>query len=113
MKIPKSIVLIIIILASCGPAKTSITVINLSGHLIDSLKISSYGFMLNYKNLKPKDTISYSGKVDVRGDGVFSTLVYIDDSLVNASGFGYFSTQSDIKPQYTIQIHENFSITEH
>lgn len=113
MKIPKSIVLIIIILASCGPAKTSITVINLSGHLIDSLKISSYGFMFNYKKLKPNDTIRYNGKIDVRGDGAFSTLIYIDDSLVNATGFGYFSTKSDIKPNYTIQIHENFSVTEH
>jgi hypothetical protein len=90
-----------------------ITVINNSGNLIDSFKISSYGLNLNYKKLNPSDSITISTTMDYKEyEGNFLTQLYVKDSVIKIGQFGYFSNESEINSHYIITINKDHTISE-
>jgi hypothetical protein len=100
---------------ACSPSSvnTKITVINNSGSYIDSFKVSSYGLNLNYKKLKPKDSVTIYTSLDYKEyEGNFLTQLYIKDSIVKIGQFGYFSNELEINSHYFITINKDQTISE-
>jgi hypothetical protein len=92
---------------------TSIKVINKSIQLIDSVKVSSYGVNLTFKNMKPNDSLSQNALVDFQDyEGEFTIIIYQKDSFPKNGQFGYFSNEMNIKKEYRITTKRNGELQE-
>ena len=114
--------LIFIILAaiefcSCISKKnTTIEICNNTLYKIDSVRVLSYGVKEVFKNLNSNEIQKRTVTIKLPADfskGGFTITIYKKDSVLNATGFGYYSSVVDIKNNYKVHIlKDNYSIKE-
>ena len=105
------------LVASCNinAQKTcTISISNNSSQKIDSIKITSYGLNAAFANLPPYEKAEKTVTIDYdeKYEGAFVMLIYVKDSVKGQATFGYFSSASDIKSKYQIEILNDFRIKE-
>jgi len=81
---------------------------------IDSVRILSYGVREVFKNLQYDVNQNRKVKIEIPPDvreGGFTIVVYRKDSVLNATGFGYYTSYLDIQDSYNIIIQEDFTVS--
>lgn len=92
----------------------SMVVLNNSEKKIDSIKITSYHTKIFFKDLGPgtaEESIFEVNK-SLAGSGAFFCEVFIKDSLILATSFGYYSDINSINSTYTLTIDKEFRLRE-
>ncbi|MFL5740686.1 MAG: hypothetical protein ACJ75B_10745 [Flavisolibacter sp.] len=117
MKRIRILVLASVLIISCilsGGRRCRITILNNTQVLLDSVKVDTYNFDHVFRNVEPHKSAGTDFKVSLAGDqeGVFRLRVYVKDSEKIAKTFGYFEGSGDIKPNYTIEIKNDFKTQE-
>ena len=105
-------------LLACSDIKNektcNITILNSSNQKIDSIIIKTYGLEAIFKNLEPSKKTGKALAIDYDGkqEGVFILSIYVKDSIKKQETFGYYSSASEIKPDYNIEVLNEFNVKE-
>ena len=102
------------LLYGCNHSNKTITIINKSSFVIDSVRINSYNVNLVYKNILPNAAITnkfiWTYKTDY--EGAFYYTIYQKATVKAKGSFGYYANDYDIQSEYTFIINNGFKIRE-
>lgn len=106
--------ILLLVVSSCSNTKsTEIILSSETTNKIDSVIIRTYGVSEKFVNLNSTPQLrKISINTSHNTEGGFTISIFLNDSIVNAGSFGYFSGKKDIKAKYKVKVLKDYSIKE-